>query len=578
MIGKKKRLLAATVGGGLTLAALLAGPLEAHPASSELVGVGHAQPKDPLVPVGTPASHPGYTSGNHLAAGLFETPVAQGSDRLENPTPAVPFYGYDGDGPMVPLAGDVQTTTHNVEATKTEPDKNTYLRLKGQHGADPDYNYGTHFLFQGHEGGSPGYITRVNLDADGEHRITLMATADTNGTALPTIDGSTWDPFAHRLLFTGEHGTSAANQQAGKPTDQRGGVWQSTLDVPATVQDLSGAFGRGGFEGIQNDSAGNVWFVEDTGGTTGTGPYVKAKQPNSFVYRFVPTHVGDLTAGKLEVLQVLSNRTHSPITFHPGNINGDISSTDTRDLHNYGGGFDTNWVTIHDTSIDGTAAFDANLAAKNHGGTPFKRPENGQFQPGTRFRKFLFDETGDTDAASGANGQFGGWGAIQQLTQSSPGSDHGRLRLFYKPDQAHTGLDNVAFLSKHEVVFVEDAGDTLHTQRNALDSGFVFDTNVDYSRPRALLPVRLLAEGRDASATVDSSLGAAGNGFQNDADNEITGMHVSNGDPGKGGVLGAQDPTPLRTDRSDNDRWRVFYTQQHGDNFTWEILKAPHQR
>ena len=85
--------------------------------------------------------------------------LAQGSDKLENGPAAVPFYGYDGNGPMVPLAGDVQTETHNVEANKTEPDKNTYLRLDGQHGADPDYDYGTHFLFQGHEGGSPGYIT-----------------------------------------------------------------------------------------------------------------------------------------------------------------------------------------------------------------------------------------------------------------------------------------------------------------------------------------------------------------------------------------------------------------------------------
>jgi hypothetical protein len=125
-----------------------------------------------------------------------------------------------------------------VEASKTEPDKNTYLRLNNQHGADPNYNYGTHFRFQGHELGSPGYITRVNLDADAAHRVTLLATTDVNGVTLPRFDGSTWDPFAQRLLFTPELGPSR-------------GVWQSTTDVKAQVKDISAALGWGGYEGIQ---------------------------------------------------------------------------------------------------------------------------------------------------------------------------------------------------------------------------------------------------------------------------------------------------------------------------------------
>src|SRR5262245_24308879 len=80
-----------------------------------------------------------------LAPELRQFSVAQGSTRLENGTDDFPLYGYNGDGPMVPAPGDVQATGHNVEATKTEPDKNTYLVLSGQHGADPGYDYGTHF-------------------------------------------------------------------------------------------------------------------------------------------------------------------------------------------------------------------------------------------------------------------------------------------------------------------------------------------------------------------------------------------------------------------------------------------------
>jgi hypothetical protein len=57
-------------------------------------------------------------------------------------------------------------------------------------------------------------------------------------------------------------------------------------------------------------------------------------------------------------------------------------------------------------------------------------------------------------------------------------------------------------------------------------------------------------------------------GFQNDGDNEITGFYVSNGDPSTGGILGALNPKQFKAG------WRVFYTQQHGDNFTWEILPA----
>ena len=138
--------------------------------------------------------------------------------------------------------------------------------------------------------------------------------------------------------------------------------------------------------------------------------------------------------------------------------------------------------------------------------------------------------------------------------------------MFYKSDQAHTGLDNVAFLSKDTISFVEDAGDTLHGQRNALDSAFAFDVDADYANP-ANQPVRWRAEGRDASATID----AADAGFgKYDGDNEITGLHVSDGDPTADGILGARIP------RLGDAHWRWFSTQQHGDNTTYEVVPEPH--
>lgn len=289
----------------------------------------------------------------------------------------------------------------------------------------------------------------------------------------------------------------------------------------------------------------------------------KARQPNSFLYRLIPLDRSDLrTGGKLQALQLQSQAHPGPIVFnHTADV--DILSQDAKDLHTYGLVFDATWVTIHDTSVDGFAPFDANAAAKMHNATAFKRPENGQFRPGSHFTEFFFDETGDTDADTQAGSDFGGFGAIQKL-RLSPTSDHATLTLFYLSDVEHTGFDNVAFYDRNRIVFVEDAGDMLHTQRNALDSAFLFDVRADFSDPSTPPPIRILAQGRDPSATVDSGL-AGTSGFQNDGDNEITGLHISDGDASIFGILGAKIPQPF------TDGWRVFYTQQHGDNPTFEV-------
>ena len=56
--------------------------------------------------------------------------------KLENPTDLIGYYGYDNDGPLTPAAGAVQSKDNQVEATKTEPDKNNYLILADQKGAE----------------------------------------------------------------------------------------------------------------------------------------------------------------------------------------------------------------------------------------------------------------------------------------------------------------------------------------------------------------------------------------------------------------------------------------------------------
>ncbi len=549
---------------------VVAGTAIAGVTAIAVAGLAFGNDQPSLTSVAAQPKAAGYAPASQLSPQLRQAPVAYGAMPLENPVGIVTNYGYENDTPspdnatlpqMVPAKGST------TEAQKTEPDKNTYLVLKHQTGADPNYNYGTHFLFQGHEVGaaipgtslSQGYITRINLDADTKHRVTLLATKDANGNPIQGIDGSTWDPWAHRLLFTTEN--SSAPTYAG------------TATFPSTVTDVSGSLGRGGYEGVQNDSKGNVWIVEDVGGAFKTdsnnnNAATTAKRPNSFIYRFVPTTANDLTKGKLQVLQVL-NHANAPITYAS---QAALMAPDQVAEHVYGSSFATRWITIHDTGTDGTAPFQANTLAKAAGATPFKRPENGQFRPGSHFTQFFFDETGDTDATSPENGNptsgvggAGGWGSIMELTQSGPSANTGTLSLFYNDTEAVSGLDNVTFLSRNQVTFVEDAGDTLHTQRKALDSGYVFDVRTNYAT--GVQPIRWLGEGRDPSATLDSANGGYG---KNEGDNEITGVHVSNGDPGSDGILGARVPN-LKS-----SHWRWFWTQQHGDNLTWEVTLAGH--
>ena len=380
----------------------------------------------------------GITLPDKLSPQWRETTVAQGSNVLENPSALTSWYGYYNDGPMLPAPGDVQAPGHNVEATKTEPDKNTYLVVKGQHGADPKYDYGTHFLYQGHELGTAGgalHHAHQPRRRRGAPRDEARRDRGRRQDPLPVIDGSTWDPFAQRLLFTTEGGAS-------------GGVVEATLDYPSKVSNLWGVLGQGGFEGIQNDKLGNVYIVEDSGGPAGK-VNTHAKQPNSFIYRLLPYDPTNLDAGgKLQVLQVASLAHAGPIVFG-SDPDADILSADTKDLHTYGHVFKTLWVTIHDTKKDGTAAFDANAAAKKAGGTPFKRPENGVFKPGTGFKKFFFTETGDTTLTTEA-------GTLVRRLRRDPGAVAGpEERQGHAPALLPVGQDALELRQHHVLRQVE---------------------------------------------------------------------------------------------------------------------------
>jgi hypothetical protein len=508
-----------------TLARL--GLLGAAAGAACLLAAGAADAHGGFHVLGVPDANARFgVQSNVLTPSAHQAPVAWGSMTLTHPDAAngVTHYGYNtsNGGPL---------TQATNEANKTEPDKNVYLTFGGKH-----------YLYQGHEGGPRGYVTRIDLDeTDPAKRVTLISDQDVDGNAYPTIDGITWDPFTHQLLLTAE---------AKAP---QGGVFAVTLDgngnpVDGKAKRLD-ALGAGGYEGIQNDQDGNVWLVEDIGGAGASA----GKVPNSYVYRFVPTNKADLTAGgTLQALQI-QRANGTPAT--AAQLQANPSDSFISDLHTFGSSFRTRWVDVH----SGTGAFDATASAKAADATPLKRPENGVFRPGTGFREFYFTETGDTSLSSTLPGRFGG---VFKISQSSPSAKTGAISLVANGDAAHTGFDNIAFAGRDQLLVVEDAGDSLHAQRNALDSGYLYDLSSDeHGRGKAPRPVRWLAEGRDASATFDATSGPS----YNDGDNEITGIHVSDGDPSPAGILGAKVPDVH------SSAWRTFWTQQHGDNVTFEV-------
>jgi hypothetical protein len=512
-------------------AAVLALGLTAAIAIAQISG-GVASPQPA---VGTPP--------NVLASGFSLDRLVKGTDPLENPTGIYTTYGYLNDN-ADPLA-----------RTRTEPDQNTYLETNANPGGPSQhYDYGNHFLIQGHENGSgKAYLTRINLDVrDPKHRITLLNSPDNAGsTGLSAIDGSTYDPFNRTLLFTSEAGNT-------------GGVVQTNLNWASThmpaLEHLDGSMGRGGYEGIHPDPEGNIYIVEDVGGSgvVDGGTTTSVRQPNSFVYRFVPDRRKDLDHGELQALQVSVDGT--PITFHdrtvdPIGARNDALGEPVRRLHS-GETLQAQWVTIHDTATDGTASFDANALAKSHQATPLKRPENAAFVPGSDFRSLVITETGDTNANSGnypGAAARGAWGALLRIDMPEAGADTATVKTIELGDSAHSSLDNVTFLDGSTLLAAEDRGDTLHQQLNTLDSVWSFDLGKSYADINADAQ-RLVALGRDPESL--------NNQHEN---NEPTGIFVSDGSVKKAGLLGANDPAA-------EDGVRIFLTQQHGQNTTYEVV------
>lgn len=549
-------------------------------ASYPYVGVPNARPKATTGVFPNISAAGGDTQPNAWTRELRDALIVAGDQPVENPSPAIgskpaiKLFSFLDDGTQVPttITGD-STSGYQLGpfATHTSPDKMVYLVLSGQHGADPAYDYGTHFLFVAHEwpsigfggNGNPaaagirGTIMRVNLDADFAHRVTIVADRDADGNALPGFDGITWDPFRQKLLASPEE------------RSPHGGVWSFNVDG-TDPRNESAYFGASSYEGMQIAPDGSMIIAEDDGGGKGVAN-PNAKAPMDYVYRWVPNDRNSLAGGgRLEALQVLADD-GTPIAprgaTRSNGANNDPVITDAglRSLHSYGRTFAARWVTCQVVPAGGMPApYDANTACYNAYATPFRRPENAVYRPGTQFQEIWFSDTGDTDRRSEENAH-GGYGSIFRFVMTDSEAGTGSFNLVFLGDENHSGFDNVAWWDKDHVVFEEDAGNTLHTQTGHFDSMWMFDANADYG-VAGNKPLRLLAAGRDPIAALSQTLGKYG---LSDDENELTGITVSDGDPGPGGLLGAKLPHPF------HGGWHVFYTLQHGQGNLYEVEPNP---
>ena len=316
---KRRMKVVAAAAAGLTVLGAFAAAGAAGP-SIDLTSVPFAN-----------AKVAGRSAPNLVSPELQDVAWAQGSNPVENPSNSVVAYGYLGTGTFLPVPSSFVSPTPGpasvtigqaapVEAQKTEPDKNTYLVLDDQKGADPNYDYGRHFLFQGHEAGTPG------LHHPDQPRRRRSAPGDADGDEGRDAAGPTRrQPADDRRLDLGSVGRSGCCSRPRAPRPN-GGVWQGTLDVPSSVDDLRAWLGRGGYEGIQNDDRGNLYIVEDV--RRHDEPGNSARRPNSFVYRFLPKDPSDLKqGGKIQALQVIGRRHADHVRTGHGGRRRDIDRT-----------------------------------------------------------------------------------------------------------------------------------------------------------------------------------------------------------------------------------------------------------
>lgn len=201
------------------------------------------------------------------------------------------------------------------------------------------------------DGGSGGALSVVDLKTGVAKEIAGRADWE-------ALDGIVWTPW-QTILFAEEAGT-AARPDPDAPQATAGLVYELKLDKrdptsaeSVSVRPLLGALAH---EGIEVDAEGNVYVIDE--------------DRKGAIYKFVPTHYGDLSSGQLYALRVAGG-----------------AKTGAAE-----------WVALDMTQ----AQIRANVAARAVGATEYCRPEDLERIDSTLYVALTCE---DVDNAANINGQ-----------------------------------------------------------------------------------------------------------------------------------------------------------------------------
>ena len=328
----------------------------------------------------------GITLPDKLSPQWRETTVAQGSTALENPSALTSWYGYYNDGPMVPAPGDVQAHGPQRRGDQERAGQEHLPRRQGPARRRPEVRLRHALPLPGPR----ARHVRGRLHHAHQPRRRCGAPRD----EARRDRGRRQDAGARdRRLDLGSVRAAPALHHRGRRLRRRR---RGDARLPRPRSRSSGACSA---RAASRASRTTSSATSTSSRTRAAPPARSTRTPSSRT----ASSTGCCRTTRRTWTRAASCRCcRSRRSSTPGRSSSAATPTPTscpptrKDLHTYGHVFKTLWVTIHDTKKDGTAAFDANAAAKKAGGTPFKRPENGVFKPGTGFKKFFFTETGDT--------------------------------------------------------------------------------------------------------------------------------------------------------------------------------------
>ena len=258
------------------------------------------------------------------------------------------------------------------EAHKTEPDKNTYLvfdnglrrrrsPLRLRDALPLPGSRGRHAGL--HHAHQPRRRRGASRDA-ARHAGRRRASRSRRSTARP--------------------GTRGRSGCCSRPRTQNAPTYAATPGYPSTVEDVSGALGRGGYEGIQDDSDGNIWIVEDIGGANKPGTIaadaeqlrlpLRTEASGRPAQRQAPGAAGAARRRARRSRRRRSRRCSRRTRWRCTRTARSSTPVGSRPRHR------RRRPRVRSTRTH---------AAKLKNGTPFKRPENGLFRPGSQLRGVL---------------------------------------------------------------------------------------------------------------------------------------------------------------------------------------------